>query len=281
MPLLSSTVPFVKMHGAGNDFIIIDHREQFFSQQEMVEFARLVCRRSFSVGSDGIVFIETSATCDFKWQFFNSDGSIGEMCGNAARCAARYAYLHGIASTDVKFETVAGIIEAKVSGDHVTLKMTTPHSLQLHTNIINGTSEYEVHTIDTGVPHAVLFKDEMDDKKVHELGRSIRFHESFSPAGTNVNFISVADSVLKIRTYERGVEAETKACGTGATAAAIIAVLTGKASTPVTLQTIGGDNLSVDFNISENNTIYNLTLKGTASLVFKGNLSPDALKKQN
>jgi len=222
-------IPFTKMSGAGNDFILIDHRQPIFPDQAAIQgFARAVCERKFSVGADGLILIEESPEADFRWQFFNADGSIAEMCGNGARCAARYAHAKGVAPARMRFETLAGAIEAEVLGENVKLRMTPPAGLRLGEKIEVKGGEQTVHSLNTGVPHAVLFVEEISQAPVVEWGRFIRFHEHFQPAGTNVNFVGRLDGDgLVVRTYERGVEGETLACGTGAVAAGIIAGLLG------------------------------------------------------
>lgn len=205
-------LPFTKMSGTGNDFILIDHRQQRIAREVMPEFARLVCRRRFSVGADGLIFIEDSDSADFKWLFFNADGSEAEMCGNGARCAARYAYIHGIAPAHMRFETIAGIIEANVSDKDVSVLMTQPETFQLDLEIEVDGNPLQLDSVDTGVPHAVLFVDNYEGVDVCMLGSQIRHHQQFMPAGTNVNFVMPMDGgSFKVRTYERGVENETMA----------------------------------------------------------------------
>ena len=226
-------VPFVKMSGTGNDFILIDHRKPVLAPEALADFAAKVCRRKFSVGADGLILIEDSSEADFQWQFFNADGSVAEMCGNGARCAARFAFLQGIAPAEMRFATLAGIIEASVSEQDVAVKMTDPFDLKMNQCIRVEDQEYTVQSIDTGVPHAVVFVDDIDGTDVRVLGNLVRHHQAFMPAGTNVNFAQRQGRGIKVRTYERGVEDETLACGTGAAACAIIAALLDQAASPV------------------------------------------------
>ena len=278
MQFTQMPVPFVKMSGTGNDFVLIDHRKSRIAREVMPEFARLVCRRRFSVGADGLIFIEDSDTADFKWLFFNGDGSEAEMCGNGARCAARFAYMQGIAPARMRFETLAGIIEATVSDMDVSVLMTDPKEFQLEQKLEVQGEKLLVHTVDTGVPHAVLFVDDHETVDVCGLGSLIRHHSAFMPAGTNVNFVQqLEDNALKVRTYERGVENETMACGTGAAAAALVAALTGGAHSPVDIVTSGGDRLAILFDIDDANNITNVFLKGPAHVVYNGELSSEAL----
>ena len=266
------------MNGAGNDFVIIDHRERFIPERLQAQFAQAVCRRSFSVGSDGLILIEDSETEDFSWRFYNSDGSVAEMCGNGARCAARYAYRCDIAGKQMTFETIAGVIEAEILGEqeHVSIRMTDPSDLQFHDSMLLGDERFEIHSINTGVPHAVIFV-ESDSSPVVEWGRSIRYHRQFEPAGTNVNFVRVtAEGDLQVRTYERGVEGETLACGTGAVASALIAADQGLVSSPTYVTTGGGEQLVVEFEMV-NGVFSDVFLQGAARIVFEGDLHAEAL----
>ncbi len=277
MQLTQFPIPFVKMSGTGNDFIIIDHRKPLIPVEAMPEFASLVCRRKFSAGADGLIFIEDADQADFKWRFFNADGSLAEMCGNGARCAARFAYMHGIAPARMRFETLAGIIEAQVSDIEVSVKMTEPVDVQMHREIMVDDKPVLLHSVDTGVPHAVVFVDDIEQTDVCALGSRIRHHEAFMPAGTNVNFVQKLDGAFKVRTYERGVEDETLACGTGATACALIAALLDQTASPVEIITSGGDRLAIIFDVQDGMSADNVFLKGPAHVVYKGELNAEAL----
>ena len=273
-------IPFWKMSGAGNDFVIIDHRRPLIKAEQMAEFARLVCRRKFGVGADGLFFIENSEQADFKWRFFNADGSEAEMCGNGARCVARFAYMHGIAAARMRFSTLAGIIEASVEDTLVTIHLTQPSGLELKRQVQAGGQSYTVHLINTGVPHAVVFVDDLAHTDVRGLGFTLRHHADFGPAGVNVNFAPPAANAadgLRIRTYERGVEDETFACGTGAVATALIAAQLGQAESPVVVTTSGGVKLKVLFSREESGTFTAVQLKGPAHLIYSGELTSEAL----
>lgn len=270
-------IPFWKMSGAGNDFIVIDHRKPLIPKERMAEFARLVCRRKFSVGADGLFLIEPSQRADFKWRFFNADGSEAEMCGNGARCVARFAYMHGIAPARMRFETLAGIIEATVADVQATVKMTSPHSFRFDRQVEAAGQMFMVHSVDTGVPHAVIFVDDIEAVDVLGLGRALRFHPVFAPAGTNVNFVGRTAEGFRIRTYERGVEDETMACGTGVTAGALIAAAKGLADSPVAMVTSGGVALTVQFSREKGAEVDQVLLKGPAHLIYKGELTAEAL----
>ena len=274
-------IPFWKMSGAGNDFILIDHRKPLVPVGLMAEFTRLACRPKFGAGADGLIFIEDCEDADFRWRFFNADGSEAEMCGNGARCAARFAYMNGIAAARMRFSTLAGLIEARVADTTVTVSLTPPKDLTLNRRVAVEGREYTVHSLNTGVPHAALFlndADELATVDVRRLGRALRHHPDFGPAGTNVNFVAVAEGGLRVRTYERGVEDETFACGTGATAAALLAAELGLAGepgaiTPVT--TTGGVRLGVSFE--RGNAPYGtVRLQGPAHLIYTGELGPES-----
>jgi diaminopimelate epimerase len=269
-------IPFMKMSGSGNDFILIDHRKALIPEDRMPELARKVCRRKFSIGADGLIFIESSREVDFKWRFFNSDGSEAAMCGNGGRCAARFAHVKGIAGPRLRFETLAGILSASVELRRVKLEMTTPYGLQLDERVSVEGKECVVSIIDTGVPHAVCFVRDVSDVDVVGLGRAIRNHPRFAPFGTNANFVQVEDSSrLIVRTYERGVEDETLACGTGAVASALIAGFRNLVKPPVTVQTSGGDILSVDFQI-EAGRVTRVFFEGEVRIIYEGEMWEEA-----
>jgi diaminopimelate epimerase len=271
-------LPFVKMSGTGNDFILIDNRARLVAPERMAETARLACRRRSSVGADGMILIEDSYQADFRWRFFNGDGSEAEMCGNGARCAARFAYMQGIAPARMRFETMAGIIEAQVAGIEVSVRMTAPEHFVLDRRIEVKGSLHTVHSVNTGVPHAVLLVDDAVAAPVRELGARIRHHQAFMPAGTNVNFVELTGpDRIKVRTYERGVEDETLACGTGAVAGALIGAVKGMLRSPVAVTTSGGEVLTILFNLKEGPGADNVFLKGPARIIYLGELNDEAL----
>ena len=275
---LDFPIAITKMSGAGNDFIIIDHRAGFIPEPYQPQFAQLVCRHSFSVGADGLILIENSATEDFEWRFYNKDGSVAEMCGNGARCAARFAWRRGIAGRKMRFATLAGVIDAELIGEqeHVRIGMTEPFDYRDSMLIHLGESEKEVFFVNTGVPHAVVFVDS-DNTPVEKWGRTLRYHEQFEPAGTNANFVNIIeDGQLLVRTYERGVEAETMACGTGVVAAAIVAARQGLAESPVDVTTSGGEQLVVQFRL-EDTGVLDVHLQGPARIIYEADLSAEAL----
>ena len=272
---LTFPIPITKMSGTGNDFIIIDHRRPFLAPEALPEFARLVCRHKFSAGADGLILIEEDPEVDFKWQFFNADGSRAEMCGNGARCAARFAYRAGIAPAVMRFRTVAGVISAAMVGEGVKIRMTPPTDLRLARTLDVGPREMTVSSVNTGVPHVVCLVEDLAAVPVAEWGRLIRFHQAYQPAGTNVNFVEVGTEGLLVRTYERGVEGETMACGTGAVASALIAVTIGQAQSPVRVTTSGGDELVIHLEGPDHQeAVY---LEGPAKFIYDGQLLAEAL----
>jgi diaminopimelate epimerase len=287
---LQFPIPFTKMSGTGNDFIIIDHRRPILNGIDLAAFTRAVCRRKFSVGADGLILIEESTKADFSWQFFNGDGSVAEMCGNGARCAARFAYEQKIAPAMMRFATLAGIIEAIVNTENhgsVKIRLTPPEDIVLNRSLAVGGTMRTLHSINTGVPHAVLLVDDVQAVPVVDWGRPVRHHDLFKPAGTNVNFVQkLPDNALHVRTYERGVENETMACGTGAVAAAIVAALVGIVKPPVQVTTSGGEHLAVYFILPENEgnaaagAITEVYLEGPANLVYEGSLEADSLQSR-
>jgi diaminopimelate epimerase len=260
---------FTKMSGAGNDFIVADNRDGHFPTQKDA-LARL-CDRHFGVGADGILLVEPSKTADFFMRYYNADGGEAEMCGNGARCIARFAHKIGAAPAKMTFETRAGLIRAEIgSGDLVRLSMTDPKNLALGRKIRLREGEFDVHNVNTGVPHAVIFVEKMEETDVQNLGAQIRFHADYKPAGTNANFVQVlGPDSIRVRTYERGVEAETLACGTGVVAAAIIAHLAQKTAVPMSVRVQSGRVLEVNF-AERNGEIRDVTLAGPAEFVFEG-----------
>jgi len=241
-------IEFYKMSGSGNDFIIIDNRDLSLNIGNLSEFAGKVCQRKFSVGADGLVIIEPSDNADFKWQFYNSDGSVAEMCGNAARCVARFAHIKGISAEKMSWETIAGIISAEVKGDVAKIKLMDPSAVETEIKIDADGQKFTLDSINTGVPHAVVFVDDLDNCDVYTIGRKIRYHEKFAPRGTNADFTAVINRhKIKVRTYERGVEDETLACGTGIVAAALTAAQRGLVDSPTDVLVKSGETLRIYF----------------------------------
>ncbi|MFI0347519.1 MAG: diaminopimelate epimerase [Chthoniobacterales bacterium] len=261
---------FTKMNGAGNDFIMIDDHRHGSLSLSSSQIGKL-CDRHRGIGADGLLILESGKTTLYRMRYYNADGHEAEMCGNGARCFTRYlARILGEQSGKISFQTEAGILTGELLGDQVRLMMSNPHSIQLSKSIPLPDQEYEVHAINTGVPHALIFVKDIELAPVIEVGRQLRHHSHFSPAGTNVNFVQILESrSLLIRTYERGVEDETLACGTGIVAAALIYHLISRIPGPISVLARGGDRLEVDFDSS---SITQVTLTGPADFVFEGNI---------
>jgi len=262
---------FTKMNGAGNDFVLLDNldgRLQLASGQ----IARL-CDRHRGVGADGILIVEAPANgADFRMRYYNADGGEAEMCGNGARCFARYASRLTGRRGALSFETPAGVIRAECDGANVRLAMSEPRDLALDRQIELSEGSVIAHSINTGVPHAVVFVEDLEKTDVRGLGAALRRHPHFAPKGTNVNFVRIIDSrTVTIRTYERGVEDETLACGTGVVATALILHEKHGASSPVSVRVRGGDTLLVSFE-KEGGLYRGVSLTGPADFVFDGQI---------
>src|SRR5271170_5061802 len=262
---------FAKMNGAGNDFVLIDNRSGVhkLSPREI----SFLCDRHRGVGADGVLLVEAPAgDADFRMRYYNSDGGEAEMCGNGARCFTRFVQQITGAFSEVRFETQAGIIEAQIEGELVKLEMSRPHDLVLRRTLEIDGVKLSTHSINTGVPHVVTFVDDIESTPVQHWGAQIRYHPAFQPNGTNANFIKELEpGRIAIRTYERGVEAETLACGTGVTAAALIYAALGDSTSPVRLLVRGGDWLEVGFRRAGTG-LEDVTLKGPADFVFEGSI---------
>jgi len=271
-------ISFWKMSGSGNDFIIIDNRDLSLDVGDLPAFARRICARKISVGADGLFLIEPSASVDFKWQFFNSDGSRGEMCGNGARCVARWAFFNGVTGAKLSFETLAGIIDAEVFADTVKVRLTDPSLLQQNVSLVLDGGKCGLDHIDTGVPHAVCFVESVEAFDVVVTGRQIRQHDYFQPKGTNANFAKVSDlHKMTVRTYERGVEDETLACGTGVVASVLAAAGRNLVDSPVNVTVQSGEILRVYFS-RRGNRFEEIYLEGKVKIVYQGMLFEEAYK---
>lgn len=267
------TLQFVKMNGAGNDFVLLDNRagKLRLTREQVVQ----LCHRHRGVGADGLMLLVPCASgkADWSWDFYNSDGSTAEMCGNGARCFARYVQRVTGASERLTFETLAGVISAEFKGERVAIGLTAPHSLRLNEQVSLSGGVQTIHSLNTGVPHAVLFVEDADVAMVQPLGNEIRFHKHFAPKGTNVNFAQLLGAGrLRVRTYERGVEGETLACGTGVTASALIAARLHGLASPVQVQVQGGDLMEVSFR-REGDGFADVRLTGPADFAFEGQIS--------
>jgi diaminopimelate epimerase len=268
--LLRMIVEFTKMNGAGNDFILVDNRTKAhkFTREQVVR----ICDRHRGVGADGLILLVPceSGKADWAWQFFNNDGSTGEMCGNGARCFSRFVEKLTGAVGQLTFETIAGVITATFQGERVSVNLTPPTNLRLNEALALSAGTQTIHSLNTGVPHAVLFVADADKAMVSEWGPEIRRHTHFGPRGTNVNFVQVTGpNQIRVRTFERGVEGETLACGTGVSASALIASKIHHFVSPVRVRVQGGDDLEVSFR-EVNGGFDEVKLSGPADFVFQG-----------
>lgn len=254
-------IVFNKYQGAGNDFIIIDNRRDIFDPSA-AEIINKLCDRRFGIGADGLILVSNHKETDFEMKYFNSDGKIASMCGNGGRCTAHFSKKLNIAGANQKFMAFDGIHKAEVEGGTVHLQMGNVNEYKL----IDGN-----YFINTGSPHYVVFTRDVDSLDVFEEGKKLRWSPKFAPGGTNVNFVQVLDKGLYIRTFERGVENETLACGTGVTASAIASVLAGHFDTNSVDVKARGGNLKVDFNINKGK-VSDIWLTGPATFVFEGTI---------
>jgi diaminopimelate epimerase len=273
-------IQFTKMSGAGNDFVVIDNRIGLVRDGERL--AKIVCDRRWGVGADGLLLLERTEIADFRMMYYNADGSYGGMCGNGGRCISRFAVENGIAKSSHSFEALGYVYKSEVGRDKVLLSMKNPVNIRKNIVLRLGALRLKVHFIDTGSPHVVIpiaqmsarFKA-LEDIPVEQLGRKVRFHKLFSPDGTNVNFVyKNKDNSIRMRTYERGVEAETLACGTGSVACALIGSAIWKIHSPVKIIPLSGVELEVSFSVAYN-AFSNVSLKGEAIATFQGEIDVD------
>jgi diaminopimelate epimerase len=259
------------MNGAGNDFVMIDNRRG--EVQLSAEQIARICDRHRGVGADGVLLIEPARNgADFRMRYYNRDGGEAEMCGNGARCFARFVQRVANARNEISFETPAGVIGARLEGEQVRLMMSEPRDLRLNLEISAGARKWRGHYINSGVPHVVVLVENIAEVDVNGVGTSIRRHEMFKPAGANVNFFQKrGEQKIAIRTYERGVESETLACGTGVVASALIFAATENLRGPIGVLVKGGSELSVDFE-REGEGFRDVTLTGPAEFVFEGTM---------
>lgn len=263
-------IEFAKMVASGNDFVVVENCKSKISDSELPSLAKDICDRNFGVGGDGLLVIEPSKKADFKMRILNPDGSEAEMCGNGARCVALFAKESKIVDGDIRIDTLSGIIEARVTDDKVKIKMQDPKDLRLDFSLSIEGSDYKISFVNTGVPHVVMFVEDLDSFDVNKLGRAMRYNERFSPRGTNVNFVKTQKgNSLKVRTYERGVEDETLACGTGVAASAIISAISKGLTSPISCLTKSAETLIIYFDRVDDN-FKNVYLEGRAKTVFHG-----------
>lgn len=258
------TYTFYKYQGTGNDFIIIDNRDMSFNRNDNTLVAKL-CDRRFGIGADGLMLLQNKPGYDFEMVYYNSDGNESSMCGNGGRCIVAFAHKLGLLNEKARFTAIDGDHEAILKVSQVSLKMADVNEIEK-----NG----DFYFLSTGSPHYVKFVKDVEHYNVFEEGKKVRYNERFKEKGTNVNFIEKQNNLLFVRTYERGVEGETYSCGTGVTAAALIAALTGTATSAenCAIKTLGG-NLNVRFNRKSENSFDNIWLEGPATFVFKGEIT--------
>jgi len=262
-------VQFTKMHGAGNDFVLIDDRDGKIPWEDHFLMAALATRR-LGVGCEGVILVQRSDKADFRMRFLNPDGTEVEMCGNGARCAAAFAHTIGAGGTALTMETMCGLVDAQVSGNTVCVWMPEPVkksdaiSIEVDGDLVHG------HFISVGVPHFVVPVPKVSAVDVEGLGRKIRLHPEFAPDGVNVDFVTFRKpNRMTVRTYERGVEAESGACGTGAVACSIVGVETAGLTLPSKVKTSLGYELTIDGDWRHNKCT-GLTLTGPVKFVYTG-----------
>jgi diaminopimelate epimerase len=259
------------MNGAGNDFVLIDNR--LGDLRLAAGQISKICDRHRGVGADGVLVLERAANgADFRMRYYNADGGEAEMCGNGARCFARYASRVAGPAEKLSFETPAGVIGATLQGDLVCLNMSEPKDLRLGITIPLPNRQISAHFVNSGVPHVVVPVDDLENADVRGIGSAVRHHELFAPKGTNVNFLKQrGEKAVSIRTYERGVEDETLACGTGVVASALIFAARQKIDGPIGVLVRGGNELQVGFE-RVGDQFKNVTLTGPADFVFEGTI---------
>jgi len=269
---------FTKMAGGGNDFVVIDNRAGRVS--DPAELARRVCTPHLSVGADGLILIESSARATFRMRYWNSDGSVGEFCANGTRCAARFAFVNVIAPKRMTIETGAGITGAEVSeGGQVTLTLPPPHGFRAERPLRVDDREIRGAYIVVGVPHYVVFlREDLWSQDIVPLGRAIRTHRELQPDGANVNFVVVrGEYEIEVRTYERGVEAETLSCGSGVVASTSVAALFGRVKSPVSVLTRSGITLEVSLT-TDGRDVRDVQLRGDARLIYRSTFTPETIE---
>ncbi len=271
------SIPFTKMSGCGNDFVIVDEAVLPAGVQ-LEKLGAAICALGTGIGADGLVVVRPAVEggASYSVDVINRSGAPAELCGNASRCVARYALDRGIAGTRHAFRTVAGLVEAEVLGDSVTVGLPDPTPIVLDMPVALEGETFSVDFLEVGVPHAVLWWDgDVEAAPVPTLGRRLRHAHAF-PKGANANFVAVTGDLLRVRTFERGVEAETLACGTGSSASAIAAVRRGLLARPVRVKTSQGGLLTVDFELSGDQAS-RVRLSGPADYVFEGRLHAEFL----
>lgn len=266
------------MAGGGNDFVVLDNRVAKIADGS--DLARRICTRALSVGADGLILVESSARATFRMRYYNSDGSLGAFCGNGTRCAARFAFLNVIAGRKMTIETDAGIVSAEMGeSGQVTISLPPPYAFRAQRPLTIGTQTIHGNSIVVGVPHYVIFlRGELWQQDIAPLGRAIRKHAELQPDGANVNFVVVRDEhAVEVRTYERGVEAETLSCGSGVVASAVTSALFAKVQSPVSVLTRSGITYEVTFEMRDGH-VDEVRLRGDARLIYRATITPETLE---
>jgi diaminopimelate epimerase len=270
------SIPVVKMSGTGNDFLMVDNRKGRLKEGDLAPLTREACPRRISAGADGLILIEPARTAghEYRMRIFNADGSEAEMCGNGSRCCAIFAAQIGAAGTQQVIETLAGTLHAEVADDGRSAKvqLSPPDTMVVREGVPVLGQNLKLHSLNTGVPHAVLFVEDVARVDVRAMGTAIRHHEVFKPKGTNANFVQpLGGNAIQLRTYERGVEDETLACGTGACASAIITALVHNYAPPIKVHVASGDVLAIHFELDrQGKTSSRPYLEGAVRTVYRG-----------
>lgn len=265
------------MAGGGNDFVVIDNRVARIADGS--DLARRICTRALSVGGDGLILVESSARATFRMRYYNSDGSVGAFCGNGTRCAARFAFLNVIAGRKMTIETDAGIVGAEIGeGGQVTISLPPPYAFKPQRPLALADRTIQGSSIMVGVPHYVIFlRGDLWQQDIAPLGRTIRMHPELQPDGANVNFVVVRDEhAIEVRTYERGVEAETLSCGSGVVASSVTSGMFGKVKSPVSVLTRSGVSYEVTFTMRDGHAD-EVRLRGDARLIYRATITPETL----
>jgi diaminopimelate epimerase len=268
---------FTKMAGGGNDFVVVDNRQGRVA--DPAELTRRICTQHLSVGADGLILVEASPRATFRMRYFNQDGSLADFCANGTRCAARFAFVNVIAPKRMTIETDAGVVGAEMGeGGVVTLSLPPPRAFVAERPLRVGERTIRGSSILVGVPHYVIYvRDELWSHDIVPLGRAIREHRDLAPAGANVNFVTIRDEhSIEVRTYERGVEAETLSCGSGVVASVSTAALYGKVTSPVSVLTRSGITLEVSFAL-DGGELSDVRLKGDARLIYRATMTPETI----
>jgi diaminopimelate epimerase len=276
-PAKQDPLAFSKMAGGGNDFVVVDNRVAKIADGS--ELARKICTRALSVGADGLILVESSARATFRMRYYNSDGSVGAFCGNGTRCAARFSFLNVIAGRKMTIETDAGIVSAEIGeGGQVTISLPPPFAFRPQRPLALGDRTIHGSSIMVGVPHYVIFlRGDLWQQDIVPLGRAVRRHSELQPDGANANFVVVRDEhAIEVRTYERGVEAETLSCGSGVVASAVTSGLFGKVKSPVSVLTRSGVTYEVTFDVRDSHAD-DVRLRGDARLVYRATITPETL----